>query len=51
MLRPTSRWESIKVHLNETVLDDVDWIHVAQDRGKWRVVVNTGDESYGCIEC
>jgi len=20
----------------------VDWIHLAQDRGKWRAVVNTG---------
>jgi hypothetical protein len=24
----------------ETVLEDVDWIHLAQDRDKWRALVN-----------
>jgi hypothetical protein len=25
----------------ETVWEGVDWIHLAQDRDQWRVVVNT----------
>jgi hypothetical protein len=30
------RWEDLK----ETVLGDVDWIHLAQDRDRWRPAVN-----------
>jgi hypothetical protein len=27
--------------LRETGLEDVDWIHVAHDRDRWRALVNT----------
>jgi hypothetical protein len=27
--------------LRETGLESVDWMHLAQDREKWRAVVNT----------
>jgi hypothetical protein len=41
--RPRRRWEdNIKMdHLWEIGFGDVDWIHLAQDRDRWRVLVNT----------
>jgi hypothetical protein len=40
--RPRRRWENnIKVDLREIGFGDVDWIHWAQDRDRWRVLVNT----------
>jgi hypothetical protein len=40
--RPRRRWEdNIKMDLREIVFGDVDWIHLAQDGDKWRVLVNT----------
>jgi hypothetical protein len=40
--RPRSRWEdNIKMDLREIGFGDVDWIHLAQDRDRWRAVVNT----------
>jgi hypothetical protein len=39
--RPRHRWEdNIKVHLKETGLEGVDWIHLAHDRDKWQALVN-----------
>jgi hypothetical protein len=36
------RWEdNIKMDRKEKVCDDVDWIHLAQDRGQWRALVTT----------
>jgi hypothetical protein len=36
------RWEEkIKMYLREIGYEDVDWIHLAQDSAKWRVLVNT----------
>jgi hypothetical protein len=35
-------WEdNIKVDLREIVFGDVDWIHWAQDRDRWRALVKT----------
>jgi hypothetical protein len=31
----------IKMHLKEIDSEDVNWIHLAQDRKQWRVLVNT----------
>jgi hypothetical protein len=40
--RPRRRWEdSLKMDLRETGFRDVDWIHWAQDRDRWRALVNT----------
>jgi len=39
--RPRRRWEdNIKMDLRETGWEDVDQIHMAQDRDKWRAVEN-----------
>jgi hypothetical protein len=39
--RPRRRWEvNIKMDLEETGLEDVDSIHLAQDRNRWRDFVN-----------
>jgi hypothetical protein len=40
--RPRRRWEvNIKMDLREIGSGDVDWIHLAQDRDRWRALVNT----------
>jgi hypothetical protein len=40
--RPRRRWvDNIKMDLREIGWDDVDWIHLAQDRDQWRALVNT----------
>jgi hypothetical protein len=36
------RWEDgIGMDLRETDWGSVEWIHLAQDRGRWRAFVNT----------
>jgi hypothetical protein len=36
------RWEdNIKIDLREIGWEDVDWIHLAQNRDQWRALVNT----------
>jgi hypothetical protein len=40
--RPRRRWEdNIKMDLREIDFGDVDWIYLAHDRDRWRVLVNT----------
>jgi hypothetical protein len=40
--RPRHRWEdAIKMDLREIGLGSVDWIQLAQDRDRWRALVNT----------
>jgi hypothetical protein len=40
--RPRHKWEdNIGMDLREIGFGDVDWIHLAQDRDKWRALVNT----------
>jgi hypothetical protein len=40
--RPRRRWEDgIRVDLRKTGWGSVEWIQMAQDRGRWRVLVNT----------
>jgi hypothetical protein len=40
--RPRRRWEdNIKMDLIEIGFGDVDWIRLAQDRDRWRALVNT----------
>jgi hypothetical protein len=39
--RPRRRWvDNIKMDLGEVGWDGVDWIDLAQDRGRWRALVN-----------
>jgi hypothetical protein len=39
--RPSRRWEDIRMDLREIGWEGVDWIHLAEDRGQWRDLVNT----------
>jgi hypothetical protein len=39
--RPRSRWEdNIKIYLQEVGCGSLDWIDLAQDRDRWRALVN-----------
>jgi hypothetical protein len=39
---PRCRWEDIiKMHPREIGFPDVDWIHILQDRDRWRALVDT----------
>jgi hypothetical protein len=39
--RPRHRWEDgIRMDLGEIGWGSVEWIHLAQDRGQWRALVN-----------
>jgi hypothetical protein len=41
-LRPRHKWEDgIRMDLREIVWGGVEWIHLAQDRDGWWVLVNT----------
>jgi hypothetical protein len=40
--RPRRRWvDNIRKDLGEVGWGDVDWIDLAQDRSRWRTVVNS----------
>jgi hypothetical protein len=40
--KPRRTWvDIIKIDLVEVEWDDVDWIGLAQDRNRWRAVVNS----------
>jgi hypothetical protein len=40
--RPQYKWkDNIKMDVREIGLEDVDWIHVAWDRGRWWTLVTT----------
>ena len=38
--RPRCRWEDIKMDLQEMGCGGMDWIELAQDRDRWRALVN-----------
>jgi len=41
LVRPRHRWEdNIKMYLQEVGCDGMDWIELAQERGRWRALVN-----------
>jgi hypothetical protein len=40
--RPRCRWvDNIRMDLGKVGLGDVDWIGLAQDRNRWRALVNS----------
>jgi hypothetical protein len=40
--RPRRRWvDNIRIYLGEVGWDDVDWVGLAQDRNRWRALVNS----------
>jgi hypothetical protein len=40
--RTRCRWEdNIKTDLREIGLEDMDWIHLVEDRDRWKALVNT----------
>jgi hypothetical protein len=40
--KPIHRWlDNMKMDLGEVGWGDVDWIGLAQDRNKWRALVNS----------
>jgi hypothetical protein len=42
LVRPRRGWEDgIRMDLREIGWGSVDWIQLAQDRGRWRALVNT----------
>jgi hypothetical protein len=50
--RPRRRWlDNIRVDLVEVRWGDVDWTGLAQDRDRWRALVNSGIELSGSIKC
>jgi hypothetical protein len=49
--RPRRRWEdNIRMNLRQTGWGGVDWIYLAQNRDKWRAVVNTVMKLKGTIK-
>jgi hypothetical protein len=50
--RPRRRWvDNIKMDLLEIGWGGVDWIGLAQDRDKWRALVNAVMNLRGSIKC
>jgi hypothetical protein len=40
--KPSCKWEdNIRMYLRKIVWEVVDWIHLVQDRNRWRALVNT----------
>jgi hypothetical protein len=50
--RPRRRWlDNIRMDLVEVRWGDVDWIGLAQDRDRWRALVNSVLNLWGSIKC
>ena len=50
--RPRRGWEdNIKMDFQEVGCEDMDWIELAQDRERWRALMNAVMNSVGSIKC
>ena len=52
LVRPRHRWkDNIKMDVQEVGCGSMDWIKLAQDRDRWRALVNAVNEPSGSIKC
>jgi hypothetical protein len=52
LARPRRWWvDDIKTDLREIGWGGIDWIHLAEDRNQWRVLVNTVMNLWVSIKC
>ena len=50
--RPRLRWvDNIRMDLQEVGCGYMDWIGLAQDRDRWRTLVECGNEPSGSMKC
>jgi len=50
--RPRRRWvDNIKMDLQEVGCGYMGWIGLAQDKYRWRTLVECGNESSGSVKC
>jgi hypothetical protein len=50
--RPRCRWvDNNRMDIGEVGWSDVDWIGLAQDRNRWRAVVNSVLNPLGSMKC
>ena len=50
--RPRRRWEdNIKMDFQEVGCGDMDWIDLAQDKDRWRALLNAVMNLRGSIKC